>query len=534
MLSSISLSLLRVVRFDTGFVRLRAATVATATVLGTYGAALLVEHFAQLRVDTVVQAVVIASGIARAQRDSDRTDRLLGCLVLPMSAAGAAELSTLIVRCPDPADVLFILGAAGSIWVRRFGPRATRAGTLAVVPLIAVLVNGQSVAPAGLARTAWSALIALIAAAWGALALWTAERTGFVAGSASREGLAAAAAATRRPGLPASTRMALQMAVALGCAFAVGRALWPDHWAWVVLTAFIVCSGARGRGDVLLKGVRRAGGAALGTLVAALAAGAFGPRSDLCVVLIFTVLALATWLRELSYAYWAGCVTAMLSLLYDWFGQSSGDLLLTRLAGIGLGALLGVASSWLVLPVRTGEVVRARTAAAVAALGELLDADWTDARALRAAQLRLGHSTEQLDLATAALRSQQRLPARWRGTSGHAGAADAVRRLAHPVAELVDAAGRSGALAGRPEVARIRAEVAANARTARKTIGRRPIGPHHPAAPGAQPADRARAALTEIDRRLAALITLFAPPPPQPPQAPPPNTAPVQPTPGTG
>jgi len=57
---------------------------------------------------------------------------------------------------------------------------------------------------------------------------------------------------------------------------------------------------------VLLKGSRRAGGAAVGTVVAGLAAGAFGPRSDLCVVLIFTALALATWLRELSYAYWRG------------------------------------------------------------------------------------------------------------------------------------------------------------------------------------------------------------------------------------
>jgi len=130
--------------------------------------------------------------------------------------------------------------------VRRFGPRATRAGTLVVLPLIAVLVlSGQSAAPAGHARTGWSALIALLAAVWGSLALWIAERTGFVARSASRKVSVGVAPAARRPGLSASTRMALQMAVALGSAFAAGRALWPDHWAWVVLTAFIVCSGAR-------------------------------------------------------------------------------------------------------------------------------------------------------------------------------------------------------------------------------------------------------------------------------------------------
>jgi uncharacterized membrane protein YccC len=38
--------------------------------------------------------------------------------------------------------------------------------------------------------------------------------------------------------------MALQMAVALSAAFAAGFLVFPDHWGWCVLTAFIVCSGA--------------------------------------------------------------------------------------------------------------------------------------------------------------------------------------------------------------------------------------------------------------------------------------------------
>jgi len=77
-LISIPPRLRRSLRFDTGFAHLRASVVATATVLGSYGMALVVEHFARLRVDTVIQAVVIASAFARAQRSSDWTDRLLG------------------------------------------------------------------------------------------------------------------------------------------------------------------------------------------------------------------------------------------------------------------------------------------------------------------------------------------------------------------------------------------------------------------------------------------------------------------------
>ena len=48
--------------------------------------------------------------------------------------------------------------------------------------------------------------------------------------------------------------MALQMGVALSAAFAIGLLFFPQHWGWSVLTAFIVCSGARGRGDAAYKG----------------------------------------------------------------------------------------------------------------------------------------------------------------------------------------------------------------------------------------------------------------------------------------
>jgi uncharacterized membrane protein YccC len=47
--------------------------------------------------------------------------------------------------------------------------------------------------------------------------------------------------------------MAIQLAVALTAAFLLGWLLFPEHAMWVVLTAFLVCSGNRGRGDVVHK-----------------------------------------------------------------------------------------------------------------------------------------------------------------------------------------------------------------------------------------------------------------------------------------
>ncbi|MBO3675613.1 FUSC family protein [Streptomyces sp. NEAU-YJ-81] len=170
---------------------------------------------------------------------------------------------------------------------------------------------GGTEAVGGHERTGWAAVTALVAVAWGTPLMWVAQRIGFVRRPPAADVVTAAGPA--RGGMPAGTRMALQMAAASAAAFTAGRMLWPDHWAWVVLTAFLVCSGARSRADALVKGVWRTVGASVGTVVAGAVAGSFGPRSDAVVVLIFAVLTVATWLRELSYAYWAGCVTAVLS-----------------------------------------------------------------------------------------------------------------------------------------------------------------------------------------------------------------------------
>ncbi|MFS7871830.1 FUSC family protein [Streptomyces asiaticus] len=540
-----SARLRRALHFDPEWLHLRATAVTMATVLGTYGWALLIERTAGLHVDSVIQAVVIASSLGRVQRVLDGADRLMACAVLPCAAAGGAELATLIQRHPTAGDAVFVLAMAGAIWLRRFGARATRAGTLLVLPLVAVLVLPGGTGPAGgHERTGWAAVMALVAVVWGALLTWAARRARLVPRPPAAE-VTAAAAGPRRGGVPASTRMAAQMAAALAAAFTVGRMVWPDHWAWVVLTAFLVGSGARSRADVLVKGVWRTVGAAVGTVVAGALAGSFGPRSDAVVVLIFAVLAVATWLRELSYAYWAGCVTAVLSLLYDWFGQSPGGLLHTRLAGIAVGAVIGIAASWLVLPIRTSAAVRARTAAALAALTELLEADWHDGRAVHLARARFSHRVGQLAVTTAPLRILTAPPLpralsvrRRRGVDALRAEA-ALRHCVEPVGDLATAATSAasataatsatstasassapGALADDPSLRGRRGEVAAHTLAVRRAIGRRPAPPGAPAAappaktrPTGPQAAVAWEALAAIDAQLDVLTEVFGRPP---------------------
>jgi uncharacterized membrane protein YccC len=166
--------------------------------------------------------------------------------------------------------------------------------------------------------------------------------------------------------------MAIQMAIALAVAFVVGYAVFADRWAWIVLTAFIVGSGNQGRLDVAYKSVLRVLGAGAGTLFALAFAG-HRASDTATVTLMLAAVFMGIWLRPLGYAWWALFVTLALALLQGFEGPSAGQILSLRLEEIVIGAIIGVAAAWFVLPVRSTSVLRLRIADALAALGEALD-----------------------------------------------------------------------------------------------------------------------------------------------------------------
>lgn len=308
--------------------------------------------------------------------------------------------------------MLAVLMIAALVWLRRYLPRAA---TLAALPVVTLLAVPMPPAPASL---------------------------GFVAVVSALS----AVHVLRHPSAPnprAATRMALQTGVALTLALLAGKILFGEHWGWAVLTAYIVCAGARGRADAAYKGVLRTLGAAAGTVLAAPFTGA--------VWLILPVLVAAAWLRSRSYAYWAAGVTAALSLL----GQ--GELGL-RLAAIVTGAVLAIATAWLVAPIRTTDVVRRRVADALAALA---DPDGWE-RFVRARR-QLDQVARPLEIHRAVTRSALHL----------ADAIDAIRSIEGPDARA-----------------------AANLAAVRLAVGRRP-------GPAYQPGD------TTLDPALATLAAVF-------------------------
>ncbi|MEU1947992.1 hypothetical protein ABZ554_37490, partial [Streptomyces sp. NPDC020125] len=167
-------------------------------------------------------------------------------------------------------------------------------------------------------------------------------------------------------------------------------------------------------------------------------------------------------------------------------------------------------------------------ATTLAALIELLEADWRDGRAVHLARARFRHRVEQLEVTTAPLRVLASLPlphalsARRRRHIGALGALRvmaALRRCAGPVGDLTAAiTSAPDALADDLSLGRRREEVAAHALAIRRAIGRRPAplgapGPTPPAKagpPGPGPeAAVAMRTLVAIDAQLGVLARVF-------------------------
>ena len=330
---------------------------------------------------SAVLAVVLSLSLARSRLDRDRRGRLEAAIALPLVGLAATGVGLLLRDAPWFGAAAFTAGVSSSVWLRQFGEQARRASRLIALPFVTVLtvphLSGVQRGP--LPAVLVPVVMALLALAWVSLLDALGRRLHWLPEtmpSVHRVPATPARAAPSRMRPSATTRMALQMAVALAIAFAVGHAGFGRHWPWVVLTAFIVHSGNRGRLEVAYKSLLRLGGAVGGTLAAAvlsalsLPAGMHGGSSA---TLILLAVFLGTWLRPFNYAWWALFVTVALALLQNYAGLPATSEMTLRLAAIATGAAIGVAAGWLVLPVRSTDVLRRRVADALAALGEALD-----------------------------------------------------------------------------------------------------------------------------------------------------------------
>ncbi|MET0231864.1 MAG: FUSC family protein [Rhodanobacteraceae bacterium] len=321
-----------------------------------------------------ILAVVLSLSLSRSHLDHGVRERVEAAVAMPLVALGAIGIGLLLHRMPWVGACVFTVALFVSIWLRRFGPFAARAGSLIALPLVTLLVTPYVPAtkvPPPLAHL-MPVVVALIALASVTIVQALARRVRLLAPTNAKHDPAPPPRADSMLRPDATTRMASQMAVAIALSFAIGYAFFAERWSWIVLTAFIVLSGNRGRLDVAHKSLLRVVGAAGGTIVARLISLRHDSGDPATVALILAAVFLGLWLRPLGYAWWALFVTVALALLQDFTGAAQ-PLLGLRLEEILIGAIIGVASAWLVLPVRSTAVLRRRIADALAALADAFD-----------------------------------------------------------------------------------------------------------------------------------------------------------------
>lgn len=388
---------------------LRLAIASMAAVFLSFAATYVLCLGLGINASPAILAAALSMGLMRRAESFEPRALLMKFLALPLIALAAGLVGFAFLRLPILGAVLFTGGIALSILLRRYGERGSAIGRVIALPLITIL----AVPPAHIEGAHSRLMLPLLVIAAGLIALtstlavsWLAARLGVVV---EQETPRAARVSPPRPGtLHIAVRMALQMLVALTLAFIIGLTLFPEHWFWIVLTAFIVCSGTVDRGGAVYKGLLRLAGAIGGAIVAALVAFITFPSPPVYAAAVFLVLFLGIWLRQINYAWWAGCATLMFALLQDSHGAGVVPLLEVRVLCIVIGALCGVAATWFIYPVRTDQLVKKRVAEALGALRELLDHK-AGSPEYRSALSTLDHHTADLERMAPPVRLHHRL-----------------------------------------------------------------------------------------------------------------------------
>jgi len=334
-----------------------------------------------------VLGAMLCLTLSRSQLERDWRGRLEAGIALPLVGLLSAGVGLLLRDLPIVGAIVYVLGMFLSIFLRRFGPVPRRIGGLLAIPFIALLVapNPVPMSPNAAFHGPFAvlvpALVALVAFAFvtlfqvGAMGIRMLPRPVPEAPEPARSDTSVGDPAEPKPRvvLDATTKLALQMAVSLAAAFAIGFVFFPTRWAWIVLTVVVVAVGNAGRADVLYKGIQRVFGAAIGTVVAllGLTLPTLGGPNLPTVIVLLAIVFVAVFLRPFGYLWWALFFTLALTLLQS-FGAPSkaavGPLLGERLEEILLGTALALLVAWFLVPLRSENTVRRRIGLVLAAL----------------------------------------------------------------------------------------------------------------------------------------------------------------------
>ncbi|MGK6313565.1 FUSC family protein [Neorhizobium sp. DT-125] len=148
-------------------------------------------------------------------------------------------------------------------------------------------------------------------------------------------------------------RAAIQITVASAVAMAFGLMLSRDRWFWAVLTAFLIFTNTKSRGDAAMRALQRSIGTLAGIASGLMLATLIGPQPVISVPLVALCIFLGFYFLQVSYAAMTFFISIVLCLIYGLIGSLTLDLLWLRIEETLIGAIAGTVVAFLVFPAPT-------------------------------------------------------------------------------------------------------------------------------------------------------------------------------------
>jgi uncharacterized membrane protein YccC len=167
--------------------------------------------------------------------------------------------------------------------------------------------------------------------------------------------------------------IATQLLVAIALSLVASAFLDPAHWYWATLPAVVMVFGWTSAAASLSKGYRRILGTVVGLVIGLGLSVVVGHHLVLVALVALVAMLLQQYVAEVAYGVSVAALTVLVMVL---FGQTVDDPLETlpaRLLLTGVGALIGAAVGFAVLPARMGETLRRHSDDVMAEVQATLD-----------------------------------------------------------------------------------------------------------------------------------------------------------------
>lgn len=169
-------------------------------------------------------------------------------------------------------------------------------------------------------------------------------------------------------------RAALQITIASGIAMVFGLMLSRERWFWAVLTAFLVFTNTKSRGDTAIRALQRSVGTMLGIAAGLCLASLIQGNMVASVVAAAIAIFCAFYALQASYAVMTFFVSIVICVVYGLIGSLTTELLILRVEETLIGAVAGTAVAFVVFPARTRETLEGALDRWYDALAQLLEA----------------------------------------------------------------------------------------------------------------------------------------------------------------